>query len=71
MQLTKKNKQDKTKPIKPNNPQISIHKIYILLTGISNVTFNPQIVLFNRLPLLITHNSDEYITYGVIVVNVM
>ena len=28
MQL-KKTKQDKTKPIKPNNPQISIQNIYI------------------------------------------
>ena len=28
----KKTKQDKTKPIKPNNPQISIQNIYILLS---------------------------------------
>ena len=49
MQL-KKTKQDKTKPIKPNNPQISIQNIYILLTRISNVSFNPQLVLFDRLP---------------------
>ena len=49
MQL-KTTKQDKTKP---NNPQISIKiyiYIYILLTRISNVTFNPQLVLFDRLP---------------------
>ena len=51
----KKTKQDKTKPIKPNNPQISIPNIYIyiLLTRISDVTFNPQLVLFDRLPLMV------------------
>ena len=47
MQLNK-TKPDKTKPIKPNNPQISIQNMYILLTCISNVTFNPQLVLFDR-----------------------
>ena len=55
MQL--KSKQDKTKPIKPNNPQISIQNIYILLSRISNVTFNHQLVLFDRVPL-IPLNSD-------------
>ena len=60
MQLIK-NKQNKTKPIKPNNPQISIQNIYIyiyiyiLLTPISNVTFNPQLVLFDRLPIIIIY----------------
>ena len=55
MYAAKKNNQD-TKPIKPNNPQIRIQYIYIyiyiyiLLTRISNVTSNPQLVLFDRLP---------------------
>ena len=49
--FAKKTKQDKTKPIKPNNPQISKQNLgYILLIRISNVTFNPQLVLFDRLP---------------------
>ena len=60
----KKNKQDKTKPIKPNDPQIPIRYththiyiyiyIYILLTRISNITSNPQLVLFARLPFTLT-----------------
>ena len=48
----KKNKQDKTKRIKPNNPHISIHYIYMQLTHNSNVTVNPQLVLFDRIPIL-------------------
>ena len=28
--------------------------MYILLTHISNVTFNPQLVLFDRLPYILT-----------------
>ena len=47
--VAKKTKQEKTKPLKPNNPQISIQ--YILLTYISNVIVNTQLVLFNRLPI--------------------
>ena len=35
MQL-KKNKQDKTKQIQPNNPQISIKKIYIYIYTINS-----------------------------------
>ena len=34
--------------------------IYILLTRISNVTFNPQLVLFDRLPF---YRSQYYIEY--------
>ena len=29
--------------------------MYILLTRISNVTFNPQLVLFDRLPIIIQY----------------
>ena len=51
--------QYKTKPIKPNNPQISIQYIlYILLTRISNVTFKPQLVLFDHLPNIIFNYND-------------
>ena len=46
----KKTEQDKTKPIKPQIAMQYIY-IYILLTRISNVTFNPQLVLFDRLPI--------------------
>ena len=37
--------------------------MFILLTRISNVTFNPQLVLFDRLPIYIYIYIYIYISY--------
>ena len=69
----KKTKQDKTKLIKPNNPQISIHKIYVytINTRISNVTFTPQLVLFDRPLTVIYYNDVVYIYIYIYIYTVM
>ena len=55
-------KKDKIILIKPNNPPFQYKLItQILLTCISNVTYNPQIVMFDSLPLYMLACTDYVI----------